>query len=260
ENDKLVFRGSPDGWPKATTTTFVFRHLVAEEVRLDYIDLPSVKDARRLHAGLKQRLSKWFGAPWLERLPAQDEKATASKTTWENEALYAELASEHSPLDSVSVFIRRSAHLEAKREVEAVKGDADSYDLAYVGLSTLAKEAAETLFDDFGELPLVLESARDKGEPLTVKLSDVEVPEEVEGVDRELIERRFMQLTAGNWNLELTSGKRATDVELRVALVPTRVNGKKTFSMRLDAYVDERGGNRRKISQRKIYSASHRLR
>lgn len=260
-NDTLVFRGTPEGWPEATTTTYVFRHLVAEEIRLDYIDVPSVQQAKRLYAGLKKRLTESFGAPWLERRPDVESRGSAPplRTTWENEALYAELLSTHEPLHSVSLSIKRSAHLAAKREVEAVKGDEESYDLAYNGLSTLAKEAAETLFDDFGELREILEAAKSKGEPLTVRLADVEVPEDAAGVDRDLIERRFMQLAAGNWNLELREGK--TDIQLSVALVPTTVAGKKTFSMRLEAYVDEgRSQQRKKIAGRKLYSASHRLR
>lgn len=261
ENDTLVFRGSPRGWPEATTTTYVFRHLIAEEIRLDYIDMPSANGAKRLYAGLKKRLTEQFGAPWLERRPDVDSTASPPplRTTWEDEALYAELVSTHTPLHSLSLSIKRSAHLNAKREVEAVKGDEVSYELAYVGLSTLAKEAAETLFDDFGEMREILDAAKSKGKPLTVKLSEVKVPEDAKGVDRDLIERRFIQLAAGNWNLELKDGK--TDIELSVSLVPTTVAGKKTFSMRLEAYVDEgRSQRRRKVAGRKLYSASHRLR
>ncbi|MEL6543775.1 MAG: hypothetical protein AAFQ82_04060, partial [Myxococcota bacterium] len=99
ENDTLVFRGSPQGWPEATTTTYIFRRLVAEEVRLDFIDMPKAKSSNALYASLKKRMTRWFGAPWLERQPNAVTKSNAAlKTTWENEAHYAELRSVHRPL------------------------------------------------------------------------------------------------------------------------------------------------------------------
>ncbi|MEO1173126.1 MAG: hypothetical protein AAFX94_13910 [Myxococcota bacterium] len=262
KDDTLVFAGSPDGWPKATTTTYIFRGLIAEELRVEYIDVETRKRSNKIYSGIKARMSKWFGAPWLDRVPPPSDSAGPLRTTWENTALRAELQMKHDPLHTVSIAIKRSAHLQAKQEVESVKGDEMPYDAAasYIGLSTSVKEAAEILFDDFGEMDMVRESARAKGEPLKVALGEVSLPRDVKGVDETLIQRRFLQLTAGHWNLE-SSAAEDSDVEFRVALVLTSAGGKRVYSMRLDAFVDDVNAGTRQPSKRKkkIYSARHRL-
>lgn len=261
-NDTLVFSGSPEGWMDATTTTYVFRGLIAEELRLDYIDLKDRKASNRIFASIKTRMSKWFGAPWLDRVPPPADSSGPLKTTWLNTALRAELMTDHDPLHSVTLSITRSAHLRAKREVESVKGDDMPFGAAasYVGLSTSVKEAAEILFDDFGEMDMVRESAKAKGEPLKVSLSEVSLPKDVQGVDETLIQRRFMQLTAGHWNLE-SSETAESDVEFKVALISSTVGGERIYAMRLDAFVTDTNAATRQPSKRKkkIYSARHRL-
>ncbi|MEO0459400.1 MAG: hypothetical protein AAF219_01065 [Myxococcota bacterium] len=264
EGDTLVFAGAPPGWMKATTTTYVFRHLVAEEVRVDYIDVPNTKHTARVYSDVKRRLSDWFGAPWLDRVPQGRSVRGPLRTTWESPGLFAQLSTERKPINNVSVSVKRSAHFNAKREVESVKGDDMPYDAAqaYVGLSTSAKGAMEALFDDFGEMRLVLEGAKSKGAPLKVSLSEISLPpEELKGVDRMLFERRFFQLISGHWNLEPAGDGQPSDVELKVSMVPTRVKGKQSYAIRLDAFVQDAGANKSKkrVASRRVYSASHRL-
>lgn len=260
DNGTIVFRGSPTGWPTADTVTYIFRDGVSEEIKVAYLDLEGAKKANRVYAQLKRRLSESFGAPWLDRLnrakaPSKDTRA--SKTTWENTELHAQIEAKHTPLHAVSVSIKRSSHLLAKREVESIKGDDMPYSasLAYLGLSTSVKEAAEVLFDDFGTLELVRENARTSGQPLKVRLGKVKVPSGIEGVDEMLIRDRFRVLTDGHWNLESSLTAKGSDVEFRVAVIETGSASDKTYAIALDAFTKKSGR-----AWQKIYSARHRLR
>lgn len=261
--DRIVFTGGPQFWPGLSTTTYVFRYLVAEELQLGFTGFEDLKSLNRVYTDAQRRLTQWFGAPWLERLPDGPIGESPLRTMFEWPGFHIELTTSQSPEALVVVSIKRSAHLTAKQEVESVKNETAHYDplRGYIGWSTKVKSAIEALFDDFGELQMVREGAQLKGAPLKVSLRKISLPRApIPGVDRSLVEQRFIQMTSGHWHLEPIDDRLASDVEFRVAFAPTQIDGEATYAIRLEAFRREAiSPNGQTTATRRIYTARHRL-
>jgi len=102
----------------------------------------------------------------------------------------------------------------------------------------VTRHAADSLFDDFGEQPAVIQAAKLKGKPVTVRLSKVVIPKEIAGINEQVLNRRFEAFADGHWDVDsVKQGKQGADIELEVDVVPLSKSQPNVFAMRLNAKV-----------------------
>jgi hypothetical protein len=259
---RMLFDGSPIGWPGARQTLFLFDGLTLQQIDLLF-DAPGDDLATRdsFHE-LRNQLSHKLGSPWFDR--AQDPKNKARGVT--ALALHAHASSWIGPQHKI---LLTSAYGASRRlritiiphvrfdEAELAGLDEDDAPWAAKGLSAWTKTVrltASALLDDFGEQRALMRGAKLKGEPLSVHLRHVDIPTELAGVDREVVERRFDNFVDGHWDLALTHSSRGADIEIDVTIEPVIIGGELTFTMRVEAYV-AKGKERGEV----LYTASQML-
>lgn len=240
--NRLVFNGGPGGWRGVEKAAYDFDGTALERIELVFRSEATDADNRQLFLELRNTLAKRNGSPSFDRVRDGDASrdrgidALATQqhaTSWASDGIRTQLVATYGDGRSVRVVVTRDPHTElgAYREDNGHKwAVADSSDQA---LAT--RTAADTLFDDFGEQPTVLEGAKAKGKPLTVRLKTVNLPKDLPGVKESTVSDRFERFADGHWDLDAVKTAKDADVELLVEIVPGATADR--FTMRLSAVV-----------------------
>ena len=102
-------------------------------------------------------------------------------------------------------------------------------------LVTQTKFVAEELLNDFGNQSFLSWGAKKKGAPITLRLSNIEIPAGLDGVGSDLLFSRFLWFTRGNGDIQIGRNPKHADVDVSMKIVPTTANGERIFSLRVEA-------------------------
>jgi hypothetical protein len=256
----LVFEGGPTGWDEVETTTFTFNGTKLEQVALVFKKQKDDLRTRSLFFVLRRALAQRHGSPWFDRVRDEaEEKGPASlalqehATTWTAQGKRFQLAGAYGEERGVKLVLSR--HVQTNELADVEESDSEQRHWAVnnsSGVALQARQAADHLLNDFGEQEVVIKGARQKGTPITVRLRNVKLPKNVEGLSAGVISSRFEKFVRGHWDVE--GEEREADLELNIEIVPVVAGSRTTFVMRLDAVV-ARGKERGTT----LYSATQQL-
>jgi hypothetical protein len=249
EGSHLVFDGGPVGWKGVEKSTFSFEGMALDQVDIDFATPADDQGTRDLFLSLRQALAERNGLPWFDRVRDGDAHVASGvdalslqshQTSWANDGVKMTLAAAYGKQRSVRVSVVRDTHAEAAAELTSNATDDDrtwaAQDLTNLALVT--RHAADSLFDDFGEQPAVLQAAKLKGKPITVRLAAVKIPKEIAGINEAVLNRRFAAFADGHWDVDAVDAKgKPADIELEVDVVPLSRSQPNVFAMRLSAKV-----------------------
>ena len=249
EGAHLVFDGGPLGWKGVDKATFGFEGMALDQVDLDFAEPADDAAARDTFLALRRALADRNGLPWFDRVRDGDAKVDkgvdalalqSHQTSWVTNGVKMTLSASYGKQRGVRVSVVRDTHSEAASELTSNATDDDrtwaAQDLTNLALVT--RHAADSLFDDFGEQPAVIQAAKAKGKPVTVRLSSVKIPKEIGGINEQVLNRRFEAFADGHWDVDaVKQNKQSADIELEVDVVPLSKSQPNVFAMRLSAKV-----------------------
>lgn len=249
EGAHLVFDGGPLGWKGVEKATFGFENNALDEVEIDFASPADDTATRNLFLSLRKALAERNGLPWFDRV--RDGDASVDKgvealalqshqTSWAGDGTKTVLSAAYGRQRGVRVVVTRDMHSESAAELTSNATD-DERSWAAQDLTNLAmvtRHTADSLFDDFGEQPAILQAAKLKGKPVTVRLSSVKIPKEIAGINETVVNRRFEAFADGHWDVDAVKADKApADIELVVDVVPLSRSQPNVFAMRLSAKV-----------------------
>lgn len=246
---RLVFNGGPAGWRGVESANYDFDGTVLERIELVFRSEPTDAATRELFLDLRSTLAKRNGSPSFDRVRDGDASldrgidALATQkhaTTWAAEGVKTQVVAAYGDNRAVRVIVSRDPHTEA---MEAFGAD-DGHQWAVADLSKLqlaARAAADTLFDDFGEQPTVIEGAKKKGSAIAVRLRTVNIPKGLASVKESTVMDRFDRFADGHWDVDAVKAAKDADIELVVDVLPGATADR--YTMRLSAVIAQ--GKRR---------------
>ncbi len=249
EGAHLVFDGGPLGWKGVERATFAFEGMGLDQVDLDFAQPADDGATRDLFLALRRALAERNGLPWFDRVRDGDAKVDkgveslalqSHQTCWVTSGVKMTLSASYGRQRGVRVNVVRDLHTEAAAELTSNATD-DERTWAAQDLTNLAmvtRHAADSLFDDFGEQPAILQAAKLKGKPVTVRLTSVKIPKEISGINEQVLNRRFEAFADGHWDVDaVKQNRQGADIELEVDVVPLSKSQPNVFAMRLSAKV-----------------------
>lgn len=245
---RLVFNGGPGGWRGVDKALYDFDGTALERIELVFRAEASDADTRSLFLDLRNVLAKRNGMPSFDRVRDGDASidrgidALASHkhaSSWASAGVKTQLVASYGDSRSVRVVISR----DPRSELAEFAGEENrSWALADLTKQALAaRSAADTLFDDFGEQPTIIDGARAKGKPLAVHLKSVNIPKGLAGVRESTVSDRFARFADGHWDVDAATASKDADVELVVEVLPGSTADR--YTMRLSAVI-ARGARR----------------
>jgi hypothetical protein len=249
---QLVFDGGPIGWLGVDKSTFDFDGMALDQIDLQFATPADDVATRNLFLSLRSALAGRYGLPWFDRVrdgdASQDHGVDAlsmqsHQTSWANDGIKVQLSATYGHARSVRVLVSRDAHTERAHELTRAQSEAADADTHWgaqelTNMAMVSRLAADSLFDDFGEQPLIIQGAKLKGKPVTVRLRSVKIPKGMTGFDEATVAKRFERFVDGHWDVDAVASKSAQpDVDLVVDIVPLSKNQTNTYAMRLSAVV-----------------------
>jgi len=252
KGSELVFDGGPLGCTGVEKSTFDFDGMALDQIDLSFATPADDVATRNLFLSLRSALAQRYGLPWFDRVRDGDAKQDhgvdalamqSHQTSWANEGVKVQLAATYGHTRSVRVLVGRDAHTERAHELTRAQSEAQDSATQFgaqelTNMQMVSRLAADSLFDDFGEQPLIIQGAKLKGKPVTVRLRSVKIPKDMTGLDEATVTKRFERFVDGHWDVDAVASKSATpDVDLVVDIVPLSKNQANVFAMRLSAVV-----------------------